>query len=105
MRQPATVSLGPSTNAVIGYAADLIAPKPPRQESFTAGSSASGSAEEMERYASVFMGLSLLLLAILLAVALYVAYSAGGGWRNYVPAALDPWAYILLRIVFPGEAA
>ena len=98
MRQPATVSLGPSTNAVIGYAADLIAPNP-KQETFSGGSS-----EEMDRYASVFFGLSLLLLAILLSIAMYIAYSAGGGWRNYVPAALDPWAYILLRIVFPGEA-
>jgi hypothetical protein len=103
MRQPATVSLGPSTNAVIGIAADLIAPKPPRPEGFSAGSSE--SSEDMERYASVFFGLSLLLLAILLAISLYIAYSAGGGWRNYVPAALDPWAYILLRIVFPGDAA
>lgn len=38
---------------------------------------------------------------IFLVIALVLAAQCGGGWRQYLPAVLDPWVYIILRIANP----
>lgn len=54
-----------------------------------------------DTFSTVVFWLWVALALLCFVVALVLAARCGGGWRQFLPAVLDPWVYIILRIANP----